>query len=163
MATNKDTEIFESWEDIEDTTVLDRKLNEYLPIKSSNETQLKSGPFNMIIVGEDALRSQYVPPEPTVKILKRPSSNGTQSDKQVTNIKPIQPMKTLRQREQEYAEARLRILGEAKSPEENNCETNSVIVNNRLLTAGVLRPSELEGIIRLPRGPDGTKGFKVRR
>lgn len=53
-----------------------------------------------------------MPPEPTVKILKRPSkdihSNG--------DSKVYQPKKTLQQRELEYAEARLRILGEA-SPE----------------------------------------------
>lgn len=68
-------------------------------------------PINIILTGDDALRSQYVPPEPTVKILKRPTKgNHTNNDTKV-----FQPKKTLKQREQEYAEARLRILGEAPS------------------------------------------------
>lgn len=68
----------------------------------------------MILIGDDALRSQYVPPPPTVKILKRPSK-----ETQCTNgdLKPRQQFKTLKQREQEYAQARLRILGEAHSSE----------------------------------------------
>lgn len=54
-----------------------------------------------------------MPPEPTVKILKRPTKqNHTSSDSKV-----FQPKKTLKQREQEYAEARLRILGKADSAE----------------------------------------------
>lgn len=53
-----------------------------------------------------------MPPEPLVTILKRPSKD-TQN---VGDCKIFQPKKTLEQREQAYAEARLRILGEA-SPE----------------------------------------------
>lgn len=67
--------------------------------------------MKIILTGEDALRSQYVPPEPTVKILKRPSKDGQNSG----DSKMYHPKKTLQQREQEYAEARLRILGEASS------------------------------------------------
>lgn len=52
----------------------------------------------------------------TVKILRRP----TQSSEQRNNgMRPRQPIKTLQQREQEYAEARLRILGSAKNPEDD--------------------------------------------
>lgn len=53
-----------------------------------------------------------MPPEPTVTILKRPSKDTQNSN----DSKIYQPKKTLQQREQAYAEARLRILGEA-SPE----------------------------------------------
>lgn len=59
------------------------------------------------------MRSQYVPPEPTVKILKRPTKEVQNS----ADPKSYQPKKTLEQRKQEYAQARLRILGEAQSPE----------------------------------------------
>lgn len=69
----------------------------------------------MILIGEDALRTQYVPPEPTVKILKRPTKESSMNG----DYKPKQPIKTLKQREQEYAEARLRILGEAHSSEKD--------------------------------------------
>lgn len=53
-----------------------------------------------------------MPPEPTVTILKRPSKDSQNAG----DSKTYQPKKTLQQREQAYAEARLRILGEA-SPE----------------------------------------------
>lgn len=75
-------------------------------------------PFAAMLLNDDeCLRTQYCPPEPTVKILKRPTNdknNQTLSSEQ----KPKAPIKTLQQREQEYAEARLRILGSAKSAEE---------------------------------------------
>lgn len=67
-------------------------------------------PFKIILTGDDALRTQYVPPEPTVKILKRPTKSAPATDN-----KTVQPKKTLQQREKEYAQARLRILGEAQS------------------------------------------------
>lgn len=51
-----------------------------------------------------------MPPEPTVKILKRPVNNL-----QTNDCKYVQPKKTLQQREEEYKQARLRILGEAQS------------------------------------------------
>lgn len=70
----------------------------------------------MLLNDDDCIRTQYVPPEPTVKILKRPTNdvNSQQSAEQ----RPKAPIKTLQQREQEYAEARLRILGSAKSEED---------------------------------------------
>lgn len=65
-----------------------------------------------MLTGDDALRTQYVPPEPTVTILRRPTKDSQASN----DSKIYHPKKTLQQREQAYAEARLRILGEA-SPE----------------------------------------------
>lgn len=65
-----------------------------------------------------------MPPEPTVKILKRPSKDAQNSN----DSKVYQPKKTLQQREQEYAEARLRILGEA-SPEKT--EEKYVLYDNK--------------------------------
>lgn len=62
--------------------------------------------------------ANYMPPtkSQTVKILRRP----TQSNEARGNgMRPKQPIKTLQQREQEYAEARLRILGVAKNPEDD--------------------------------------------
>lgn len=75
----------------------------------SSNGSVSNNPVKIILTGEDALRSHIVQPEPTVKILKRPTK-----DTQCNNdTKVYQPKKTLQQREQEYAEARLRILGEA--------------------------------------------------
>lgn len=53
----------------------------------------------------------------TVKILRRPAQAEERRDQ--NGIRPKQPIKTLQQREQEYAQARLRILGSAKNPEDD--------------------------------------------
>jgi len=53
----------------------------------------------------------------TVKILRRPAQAEERRD--MNGMRPKQPIKTLKQREQEYAEARLRILGAAKNPEDD--------------------------------------------
>lgn len=60
---------------------------------------------------------QYIQ-ESTVKILRRPQENRTEKNS-LDDVKPKLAVKTLQQREQEYAEARLRILGSAKNPDEN--------------------------------------------
>ncbi|KAL3272974.1 hypothetical protein HHI36_014431 [Cryptolaemus montrouzieri] len=103
--------------------------------------------MKLILTGDDALRS--VPPEPTVKILKRPSKDVQNN----CDPKVFQPKKTLQQREQEYAEARLRILGECSS--DKNEERISIINKPK--------STELVYVIRQPRGPDGTKGFTIPR
>ncbi|GLV45991.1 uncharacterized protein CBL_13444 [Carabus blaptoides fortunei] len=165
MATSKEheeLEVFDSWEDMDKTEVLERKLKEILPrnnVKSVETNSCTRSSVNVILYGEDALRSQYVAPEPTVRILKRPSKN-----EQVTNgdAKPKQPIKTLKQREQEYAEARLRILGEAHSSEKEE----RISIQNKHLSGNPLRVSGNDSnnvVIRSPRGPDGTKGFTMRR
>lgn len=52
----------------------------------------------MIILGEDGIRSQYVPPRPTVKILKRPTVDRGNGDGSLMNgDKPKQPIKSLKQ------------------------------------------------------------------
>lgn len=53
-------------------------------------------------------------PKPTVTILKRPGSSPALSS---TSQQSKPQIKTLEQREKEYAEARLRILGSAVSDE----------------------------------------------
>lgn len=51
------------------------------------------------MLGEDGMRSQYVPPKPTVKILKRPTrdSQGSGDGPLVNGDKPKQPIKSLKQ------------------------------------------------------------------
>lgn len=109
---------------------------------------------------EDSVRTQYTP---AVKILKRPpdasrsggSVNGTGPEKS-----PIrQPVKSLQQREAEYAEARLRILGSARSEDDGQKDKSSgVSVLNHVVTDQQQVP------IRQPRGPDqGSNGFQQPR
>jgi len=141
----------DNWEEIEETDVLEQKFNKLImPSLEANSINgsIDKGPIEVTLTGDDALRSQYVPPEPTVKILKRPIKGAPNTN----DSRKAVPKKTLQQREQEYAEARLRILGEASSekPEERICIVKP-------------KPSEADNIIRMPRGPDGTKGFNIRR
>ncbi|XP_022916220.1 SUZ RNA-binding domain-containing [Onthophagus taurus] len=148
----QELDIIESWEQIEETEDIERKLNKLIPSKSLADTKtnkLNGTSIGIILTGDDALRSQYVPPEPTVKILKRPTNNQTNNDAKV-----FQPKKTLKEREQEYAKARLRILGEASSHEKDD---EKICIQNKL------KSSESENVLRQPRGPDGTKGFTIRR
>ncbi|XP_056641477.1 SUZ domain-containing protein 1 [Diorhabda carinulata] len=147
----QEIDVLESWEDIDETDVLEKKFNNLLtPNRSfdSKSNGTMDNPVKIILTGDDALRTQYVPSEPTVKILKRPSKD-TQNN---GDSKVYQPKKTLQQRELEYAEARLRILGEA-SPDK---------IEERI---SIVKPGYLENdnVIRMPRGPDGTRGFCFRR
>lgn len=83
--------------------------------KAATNAPYQNGkPF--LLMNDDECGMRVGPPEPTVKILRRPTSD--KSDNKLNETKPKAPVKTLQQREQEYAEARLRILGSAKSEEE---------------------------------------------
>ncbi|XP_016945946.3 nuclear transcription factor Y subunit beta [Drosophila suzukii] len=74
----------------------------------------------------------------TVKILRRPAQAEERRD--MNGMRPKQPIKTLKQREQEYAEARLRILGAAKNPEDDKpAAPSSPAVNSS--SAGAAAPS----------------------
>ena len=110
----------------------------------------------------------YQPPEPKMTILKRPQSSpsdlaaqgiGSGSNSDVCKVKKTLVKKTLRQREEDYAKARLRILGSAGSPEP---EEDSVNSNNQAVSAQKPKQNDVS-TIREPRGPDGTAGFKPRK
>lgn len=64
----------------------------------------------------DPIEAQFGNHNTGVKILKRPSNtrNGINSN----NEGKARPVKSLEQRQQEYERARLRIMGEARSPED---------------------------------------------
>ncbi|XP_026288514.2 SUZ domain-containing protein 1 [Frankliniella occidentalis] len=165
---SEELEIFDSWEEMDDSEVLERKLK-LLNVPTMEDSSIKRGNSDqpasrgVILTGDDAFRTQYAPPEPTVKILKRPTQNsnggGDGPSMNGENKPSKQPIKTLQQREQEYAQARLRILGEARSPEEIVEDK----INKIQAKVEVLRPPEMDCIIRLPKGPDGTRGFHIRR
>lgn len=70
----------------------------------------------------------------TVKILRRPAQAEERRD--LNGIRPKQPIKTLQQREQEYAQARLRILGSAKNPEDEKPATPPASVSNASIMSG---------------------------
>lgn len=145
--------------------VLEKKL-ERLKVKThstksnnSNPLTTNSGELTMPrVLLEDSVRSQYAP---TVKILKRPpdasrsggSLNGSGSERSPNR----QPVKTLQQREAEYAEARLRILGSARSEDDSQKEKSGGV---SVMNHGALP----EQVVRQPRGPDqGSNGFQQPR
>ncbi|XP_012230610.1 SUZ RNA-binding domain-containing [Linepithema humile] len=157
-------DVLESWEQIEESSTLDKKLDA-LRLHAEEEVESSRTSHNtntkMIILGEDGLRSQYVPPKPMVKILKRPTKDSRGSgDGPLNEDKPKQPIKSLKQREQEYAEARKRILGEEKSPEEKMMQEINKIQPKSNSSNGSNVPNN---VVRMPAGPDGTRGFNVRR
>ncbi|KAL3185740.1 hypothetical protein MRX96_028641 [Rhipicephalus microplus] len=163
MADDISEDICDDWEDMVENGVLEKKL-ERLKVKtnSANSGGGAGGEVTVMprVLLEDSVRTQYTP---AVKILKRPpdasrsggSVNGTGPEKS-----PIrQPVKSLQQREAEYAEARLRILGSARSEDDGQKDKSSgVSVLNHVVTDQQQVP------IRQPRGPDqGSNGFQQPR
>lgn len=63
-------------------------------------------------------------PPPQIRILKRPASNGSLGSSLSQN-RPTPQVKSLAQREAEYAEARKRILGSACPEETSQDKANS--------------------------------------
>ncbi|MBV96995.1 SUZ domain-containing protein 1, partial [Eschrichtius robustus] len=92
---------------------IDRRLEKKLKITQKESRKSKSPPKVPIVIQDDSLPTG---PPPQIRILKRPTSNGVVSSPNSTS-RPALPVKSLAQREAEYAEARKRILGSA-SPEE---------------------------------------------
>ncbi|XP_064459577.1 SUZ domain-containing protein 1-like isoform X2 [Ornithodoros turicata] len=135
MADDISEDICDDWEDIVENGVLEKEL-ERLKVKTcsknSEHPTFHAGDMAVPrVLLEDPLRTQYTP---TVKILKRPpdatksgvTANGTGSEKSPNR----QPVKTLQQREAEYAEARLRILGSARSEDDSQKERFVCIVRS---------------------------------
>lgn len=89
--------------------------------KKSSDTDMTTAPVMMVLHKSaseyDAVNYATPINNQTVKILRRPAQAEERRD--TNGIRPKQPIKTLQQREQEYAQARLRILGSAKNPEDD--------------------------------------------
>ncbi|XP_053609918.1 SUZ domain-containing protein 1 [Plodia interpunctella] len=111
MAAQDEVDVCESWEDM-DEIGLDQKIK----LMSSECAPVTSLKGCKVTVEENAcIGSQCVMPEPAIRILKRPSSSASG---QLNGENRSRPVKTFEQRQKEYEEARLRILGEARSPED---------------------------------------------
>jgi len=90
-----------------DTTAATESPNPIVPLDSTRE---------------ENRRTQYAPPEPRITLLARPKASGSQRSNESSGSKVQQPLKTLEQREKEYKEARMRILGDVQysDPEEDD-------------------------------------------
>jgi len=120
-----------------------------------------SGPVRILTNGS---RPSYRKPEPTMKILKRPEPQISKAQETQT---PRNTMKSLEQREAEYAEARQRILGSDSSVTTTTTGGSKPNpTNNGGSKQNQQRPNgrkSVNGDIRPPKGPDGSKGFQMRR
>ncbi|CAL1280359.1 unnamed protein product [Larinioides sclopetarius] len=157
MAQDVADDVCDSWEEMIENGVLEKKLEELqlrAPRTSASEDQSSESPLYPQMKLEDNSRTPYMP---QVKILKRPNDAKTvvMPEKSPSRL----PGKTLKQREAEYAEARLRILGSAHSEEEQS-SSNS---NSVHLVSSEKRSEAEVIVVRLPRGPDGTNGFLQQR
>uniref|UniRef100_A0A8D1ZIE4 SUZ RNA-binding domain-containing n=2 Tax=Sus scrofa TaxID=9823 RepID=A0A8D1ZIE4_PIG len=139
---------------IEQQKEIDRRLEKKLKI-TQKERKSKSPPKVPIVIQDDSLPTG---PPPQIRILKRPTSNGVVSSPNSTS-RPALPVKSLAQREAEYAEARKRILGSA-SPEE---EQEKPILDRPTRISQPEDSRQPNNVIRQPLGPDGSQGFKQRR
>ena len=147
-------DVLDSWEELEDTSVLDKKLKE-IKISSTEERRLHS----QAMVTDSSDRTQY---QPQVKILKRQTESSAVSSDQRSNK---QPTKTLEQREAEYAEARLRILGPTykNSEDSPNVEEGMAEESVTQLFKELNANNNCVPILRQPKGPDGSMGFDMKR
>ncbi|XP_033288946.1 SUZ domain-containing protein 1 isoform X1 [Orcinus orca] len=137
------------------TKEIDRRLEKKLKITQKESRKSKSPPKVPIVIQDDSLPTG---PPPQIRILKRPTSNGVVSSPNSTS-RPALPVKSLAQREAEYAEARKRILGSA-SPEE---EQEKPILDRPTRISQPEDSRQPNNVIRQPLGPDGSQGFKQRR
>ncbi|XP_029874249.1 SUZ domain-containing protein 1 isoform X1 [Aquila chrysaetos chrysaetos] len=124
-------------------------------LKGRNGRKSKSPPKVPIVIQDDSLPAG---PPPQIRILKRPTTNGVLSNPNSAS-RPAFPVKSLAQREAEYAEARKRILGSA-SPEE---EQEKPILDRPPRISQPEDTRQPNNVIRQPLGPDGSQGFKQRR
>uniref|UniRef100_A0A3Q3QFE0 SUZ RNA-binding domain-containing n=1 Tax=Monopterus albus TaxID=43700 RepID=A0A3Q3QFE0_MONAL len=115
--------------------------------------------FNTMMIQDDSLPAA---PPPQIRILKRPTSNGSLGSPLNQN-RPTPQVKSLAQREAEYAEARKRILGSA-CPEDmpqDKPNTDRPGHHNSTLPSEDTRSNN--HTVRQPAGPDGSQGFRQNR
>ncbi|XP_061730222.1 SUZ domain-containing protein 1-like isoform X2 [Nerophis ophidion] len=156
----EDEEVAESWEEAADSGEIERRLEARLKKNQEAKKAISSSPVRTAIVIQDVSLPSVPPTQ--IRILKRPSNNGT-AGIAASSTRPSQQMKSLAQREAEYAEARRRILGSASSedtPPDNSCQDRSVRMTAQQASEPV-RPNDY--VIRQPTGPDGSSGFRLCR
>ena len=155
----------DDWESLLDSGQLDANIKKLTILQRPQPSTITapapvSNQINVIC--EDDPRAQFKPTEPVIKIMKRPDivkQNNAQ-------VKPKVEQKSLKQREQEYAEARQRILGQSEGGEESvsNQTKSPARVTGAQSQGGPGGKQANNGVARPPRGPppDGSRGFSNR-
>ncbi|XP_025193201.1 SUZ domain-containing protein 1-like isoform X1 [Melanaphis sacchari] len=158
------TEPYESWEALDDPSILSTQIKK-MQLASATKNENNSN----VVILPPGLQLSYnhhqqmtIPQQPTVKILKRPQKDNTTNE---NADKPKVQVKSLEQRKQEYAEARLRIMGEEREEDLNADDegaSSSGSMKFEVLRQPIVRVAVEDNVIRQPRGPDNTKGFNHR-
>ena len=162
----------DDWETLLDSGQLDaniKKLRILQRPKPNSSPAAPTGPVSVMC--SDDPRTQFKSSEPVIKIMKRPDSNSLSNSN--GQNRPKVEQKSLKQREQEYAEARQRILG---GNESGNGGSEDTSINHHQLHHQIKSPvkytvpppniggKNVNGVARHPKGPpvDGSKGFHQR-
>lgn len=158
-----DEEVAESWEEAADSGEMERRLDEKLRIsqREKDSNNHSRPPLKTSIVIQDD--SLPMAPPPQIRILKRPTSNGSLGSP-LNQSRPTPQVKSLAQREAEYAEARKRILGSAcpeESPQDNKTNHDRSGRVNPLSASEDTRSNS--HTVRQPAGHDGSHGFRQHR
>ncbi|KAH9508690.1 SUZ domain-containing protein 1 [Bulinus truncatus] len=166
----------DSWEEQADSGMLDKRLEEMSIDIQAKEMERKKQTQSSVptaVLVDECGKTQY---QPQVRILRREPKTSSSPPKNVKNntgsintTGSSKHSKSLQQREAEYAQARLRIFGSLPPDDDsviNNVDNFSPqedITIEKQCSPQIIKvdpSSPRVSIIRQPRGPDGTSGFK---
>lgn len=125
----KDDDICDDWEQLDQQQI--KKSLQSIKITQANDNEEK----NIKGIAKPNISTAAFPSNNPmtsnnpIKILRRPPSDKNLKEMSGQNQSQAQPIKTFEQREQEYAQARLRILGSAH-PEQDTSSANTSGNNN---------------------------------
>ncbi|XP_058449630.1 GATA zinc finger domain-containing protein 10 [Malaya genurostris] len=123
MMSSKSQDLVDSWEEIDEDRLTSRlsKLTDEGTTESgetcTNRDSSEPTGSSLTAMLEEELRPRMILQRPQMQILRRPQSKIPE-EKATSESKPKTQIKSFDQRKQEYAEARLRILGSAHDEEE---------------------------------------------
>ncbi|XP_072039825.1 SUZ RNA-binding domain-containing-like [Amphiura filiformis] len=122
-----DGDVWDSWEDMVDSGGLDKRLEkeEQTLQESRKKEETSKITQQPIVLEEETHRTQY---QPTLKLMRRQGDeddNGEQQKADVAETNKALP-KSLAERQAEYEQARLRILGSAKNEEDEEALDRSM-------------------------------------
>ncbi|XP_060930170.1 SUZ domain-containing protein 1 isoform X1 [Limanda limanda] len=155
-----DEEVAESWEQAADSGEMEKRLEEKLRISQAESESSYNSPLKTTMMIQDD--SQPAVPPPQIRILKRPTNNGALGSPSNQN-RPTPQVKSLAQREAEYAEARKRILGSACPEETPQDKPNTDRPGRNNSTMPLEDTRSTNHTVRQPAGPDGSHGFRQHR
>ncbi|XP_060930171.1 SUZ domain-containing protein 1 isoform X2 [Limanda limanda] len=139
---------------------MEKRLEEKLRISQAESESSYNSPLKTTMMIQDD--SQPAVPPPQIRILKRPTNNGALGSPSNQN-RPTPQVKSLAQREAEYAEARKRILGSACPEETPQDKPNTDRPGRNNSTMPLEDTRSTNHTVRQPAGPDGSHGFRQHR